>query len=322
MRTKPLIAAAALFLAGCATTNPGGDRLAQRDPLEGFNRAVWGFNQGVDKVVLKPVTTVYRAVAPKPVRRGISHVFSNLSEPWSFINNVLQGKPKRALRNLGRFVVNTTVGVAGLGDPASKMGIKPAPEDLGQTFAAWGMNAGPYLVLPVLGPSTLRDGIGTGAAQFADPYRVCLSDCGVVDGTGQLAITAAQVVSGRSDLMDAGADALLESSADAYATARSAYLQRRRAAIVNEDDGSGGKSAEDAALDAALSDIDAAGNTTVPAEGSATPVESSPVTGDAPPADQATQPPGETPPVSLPDANSTPDEGAVADPATVGESPR
>jgi phospholipid-binding lipoprotein MlaA len=311
MRTKPLIAAAALFLAGCATTNPGGDRLAQRDPLEGFNRAVWGFNQGVDKVVLRPVTTVYRAIAPKPVRRGITRVFSNLSEPWSFINNMLQGKPGRAVRNLGRFVVNTTVGVAGLGDPASKIGIKPAPEDLGQTFAAWGMNAGPYLVLPVLGPSTLRDGIGTGAAQFADPYRVCLSDCGVLNNTEQLAVTATQVISTRSDLIDSGADAFLKTSVDPYAAARSAYLQRRRAAIANEEDGAaGGKSAEDAALDAALSDIDAADGTTgaTPVDGTAAPA--------TPPANPDAAVP---PPVSLPDANTVPDADVASDPATPGQ---
>jgi len=152
---------ALVLLAGCATV-PGTDRLAEKDPLEGFNRAMWGVNRGVDKVVLKPVTKVYRAVTPKPARRGISNVFANLSEPWSFINNLLQGKPKRAVETLARFIINTTVGVGGLGDPATKMGLKAAPEDFGQTLAVWGVNGGPYLVLPLLAwwlarrPSPLR----------------------------------------------------------------------------------------------------------------------------------------------------------------------
>ncbi len=308
MRTKLTIALAAMLLAGCTTTQVGQDRLAQRDPLEGFNRTMWGVNQGVDKVVLKPVSSVYRAVTPAPARRGLSRVFANLSEPWSMINNLLQGKPGRAARNLGRFVVNTTVGVGGLADHATKIGIAPAPEDFGQTMAAWGMNAGPYLVLPILGPSTLRDGIGSGVAFGADPYRVCMNECGVLDNTGRLVVTGSQIVIARSDMTDAGADKLLDTSADPYATARSAYLQRRRAAILNQEEGA---ASDDAAIDAALSDIDDANAT------SGAPTSTPDATAPAPTPTEPGTPAPETPatdtppPVSLPDADAVP----PADPA-------
>ena len=226
---------ALVLLAGCATT-PGEDRLAERDPLEGFNRGVWGFNRGVDKVVLKPVSTVYRTVTPKPARRGLSRIMANLGEPFSFVNNMLQAKPNRAFNNLGRFVVNSTIGVGGLADHATGFGMKPTPEDFGQTLAVWGANGGPYLVLPILGPSTLRDGVGSGVAQFADPYRVCLRECGIASSSGRLAATGAELVVVRADLTEAGADSFLDTSLDPYATARSAYLQRRRAQILDRED--------------------------------------------------------------------------------------
>ena len=229
--------AGALVLSACAT--PGQYELAQRDPLEKVNRGVWAVNQGADKVLIKPVTQVYRTVAPRPVRQGVSNVFANLTEPWSFVNNVLQGKGDRAGRNLARFLINSTIGIAGLWDPASKLGARPAPEDLGQTLAVWGVNGGPYLVLPLLGPSTLRDGIGSGVAAFADPvkYAINHADINVWYKRGYL---AAYIIDARSDLMESGGDAFLESSLDPYAAARSAYLQLRTAQIANQDDQSGG----------------------------------------------------------------------------------
>ncbi|WCT74240.1 VacJ family lipoprotein [Sphingomonas naphthae] len=234
-RSFSAVAALAL-LSGCATV--GTDRLAERDPLEKFNRGVWGVNQAADKVLIKPVTSVYRAVAPKVARQGVSNAFSNLSEPWSFINNVLQGKPDRAVRTLGRFVINTTIGIGGLFDHASKMGLKPAREDLGQTLAVWGANGGPYLVLPLLGPSTMRDGIGSGVAFFADPFVIALNNSGLTR-TQRLAVRAVQIISARSDLIESGGDAFLQSSLDPYAAARSAYLQGRRAQILDQEDAGG-----------------------------------------------------------------------------------
>lgn len=255
-----------VLLAGCATT-PGTDRLAERDPLQPVNRVIWNLNQDVDKVVLRPASGVYRAVTPRPARRGLSRLLDNLSEPWSAVNNMLQGKPHRALTNLGRFVVNTTIGVGGLADHATKMGLKPAPEDFGQTLATWGVNGGPYLVLPLLGPSTLRDGAGALISQYGDPYRICLREC--LNSTQQWGATGVELLSVRSDLTDSGADGLLKSSLDPYATAKSAYLQRRRAAILDQDgdaaaippvgpgDAAGGDKSGDASLDAALADIKA-----------------------------------------------------------------
>lgn len=225
--------AGVLFLSACAT--PGQYQLAQRDPLEKLNRGVWAVNRGADKVVIKPVTQVYRAVAPRPVRQGVSNVFSNLSEPWSFVNNLLQGKGERAGRNLARFLINSTVGVAGLWDPASKLGARPAQEDFGQTMAVWGVNGGPYLVLPLLGPSTMRDGIGSGVAAYLDPvkYGINQADVNVWYKRGYLAM---YVVDARSQLIESGGDAFLESSLDPYAAARSAYLQLRTAEIADQDD--------------------------------------------------------------------------------------
>ncbi len=249
------------LLAGCATTKtatPG-------DPLEGINRGVWGFNRAIDKVALKPVASVYRTITPRPARRGLSRVLSNLSEPFSAINALLQGKPNRAGNSLRRFVINTTLGVGGLADHATAMGYKPTPEDFGQTLAVWGVKRSSYLVLPILGPSTIRDGIGTGVAQFADPYRIGLKESGLTR-TQRYGVVGFEAVSARSDLIDAGADAFLDSSADSYATARSAYLQRRAAMIADQDDDGAAAAApgsSDAALDAALKDIDA--NSAAPA---------------------------------------------------------
>ncbi|SFS02718.1 MlaA family lipoprotein [Sphingomonas jatrophae] len=271
---------------------------APRDPLEGFNRAVWGFNQTADRFVVKPVTVVYRFVTPRPVRRGVSRIFANLNEPWSFINNLLQGKPGRAVQNLGRFVVNTTVGVAGLGDPASDLGIRPAPEDFGQTLARWGIKSSTYIVLPLLGPSTIRDGIGSGVAMVADPYNICLQQCTNLNQIERLGFTAAELVSIRSDLIESGADTFLQTSLDPYAAARSAYLQGRATAIADAEDDAGTAGETPASLDPTSADApppetgsDAA--TTPAGDAVVTTPATEPVTppADPAPADTATTPP-------------------------------
>jgi phospholipid-binding lipoprotein MlaA len=230
---KLLILLLAIPIAGCATTRAGSES-AGRDPYERLNRGVWAFNDAVDTVAIKPATTVYRTVTPVPARRGISRVFSNLGEPLNFVNNLLQGKPKRAMNSLGRFVVNSTIGVGGLADHATDLGLKPTPEDFGQTFAKHGARGSPYLVLPLLGPSTVRDGIGT-ALQFAiDPTQAGLKEAGVSQ-TGRYAVTGTRLLDQRSQLIEGGVDALLESAADPYATARSAYFQRRAAQIEDRE---------------------------------------------------------------------------------------
>lgn len=279
---------ATLLLGACATV-PGKYELAERDPLEKVNRGMWAVNQGADKVVIKPVTKVYRAIAPRPVRQGVSNVFSNLSEPWSFVNNLLQGKGERAGRNVERFLINSTIGIAGLWDPASKLGAPPAPEDLGQTLAVWGVNGGPYLVLPLLGPSTLRDGIGSGVSAYADPvkYAIDQADINVWYKRGYL---AAYIINTRSDLIESGGDAFLESSLDPYASARSAYLQIRTAEIADQDDGASGapQSTGDAATAAPLP-----GDDQPAASDGSLPQSSAPLPGDdaAPPAGPQTDAP-------------------------------
>lgn len=275
------------------------DASVQRDPLEKFNRTVWGFNQGIDRYAFKPVTQAYRFVTPHPVRRGVSHIFANLSEPWSFVNNLLQGKVKRAMHNLGRFVVNTTIGVGGLADNASKLGIKPADEDFGQTLAVWGARTSPYLVLPLFGPSTVRDGIGTGVAYFADPVPICIKECTNLKWRYRFGIQALHVINTRSDLIDSGADAFLESSLDPYASARSAYLQTRAAEIADQDDG--GATAKPANVDPTLPSPEPAPVTAAPATGTA-PV--TPPAETAPPVDPFATPP---PLPKDPAATATPD---------------
>ncbi|WP_380876667.1 hypothetical protein ACFB49_09610 [Sphingomonas sp. DBB INV C78] len=253
MRVFVTVAAAAL-LAGCATTQSA-DPEAQRDPLEGFNRAAWGFNDAIDTVALKPASVVYRTVTPRAARRGILNLFDNLTEPWSFINNLLQGKPDRAMNSLGRFVINTTIGVGGLADHASDLGLRPTREDFGQTLAVWGVKDSAYLVLPLVGPSTVRDGVGVGVNFLADPVDMCLRRCTDLTFWERQIPRAVNLASQRAYLTDSGADTLLKTSLDPYAAARSAFFQRRAAEIADQEESMEGGS--DADVDAAIKDLEA-----------------------------------------------------------------
>lgn len=285
------VAAALTMQAGCATV-PGQDRLAEKDPLEKVNRGIWNADQFADRVVLKPVAKGYRAVAPRPVRQGVTNFFANLTEPWSFVNNVLQGQMKRAGRNLKRFALNTTVGLAGFLDHASKVGIKPANEDFGQTMAHYGVNGGPYLVLPLLGPSTLRDAVGAGVAYLADPVSIGQRELHV-SVWYKRAFAVARIISARSDLIESGGDAFLESSLDPYAAAKSAYLQHRRAEILNEEDDAGPVDEPAPAAEATPTPVgDAAA--TPPAAAFLPPESGAPMPGDVP-TPKADAPPGAAP---------------------------
>lgn len=234
------------LLTGACTTTPGDDRLARQDPLEGVNRAIWGFNRTVDKVALKPVTQAYRTVTPVAARRGATNVLTNVDEPFSFINALLQGKIEQAARTFARFAINTTIGVGGLADHASGMGLKAQDEDFGQTLGVWGVNAGPYVVLPIFGPSTLRDSVGFGVELLADPYRVALREKSGLSFAEQMGVATYEAIDLRSQLIDSGADTVLDTSADSYATARSAYLQYQAAQIR---DGEGVVDEEEPAID-------------------------------------------------------------------------
>jgi len=308
MRALLWVPALAL-LAGCATTGaktPG-------DPYEGFNRAMWGFDQTLDKAVMKPVAKGYIAAVPSPVRQGLHNALQNVTEPFSFINAILQGKPKRAINTLGRFVINSTVGIGGLFDVAGKNGYKPAPEDLGQTFAVWGAKKSTYLVLPFFGPSTIRDGIGTLGAQWADPYRILIrKELSFWPATG---LTAFEFVDARANLIDTGADTLLETSADPYAVVRSAYLQHRQAEIEDRGEGAAaGAGGDNAALNAALDELGPDEGDNGAANAAAPEQPAAPAQPGAQP-EQGPQPGGETQPAAPQPEASRPAAPEAPEPA-------
>lgn len=233
-RTVSLVALlAAPLLAGCVTT-PGGVSEAELDRFEKTNRAIYAFNKGVDTAVLKPVTQGYRAVVPGIARRGVSNALDNIDEPLSFINAVLQGKFKAAFRAVDRFMINSTFGVAGLFDHATEMGLHKQEEDFGQTLAAWGVGSGPYIMLPLLGPSTLRDTVGFGVDSVTDPWPKFQKHVAGLNGTERIGVTAGEAIDLRSRLIDT-ADPLLATALDEYATVRAAYLQQRLSDIYDGD---------------------------------------------------------------------------------------
>ena len=233
MRSIALPLGLALFSAACATT-PGGVAEAERDRYENVNRAIYKFNKGLDTAIIKPTTTIYRAAVPAAARRGASNALDNVDEPLSFINALLQGKVKSAFRAADRFLINSTLGVGGLADHATDMGLPKQEEDFGQTLAAWGIGSGPYIMLPLLGPSTLRDTVGFGVDSVTDPWPRFQKHGIGLSGRQRLAVTAFEAIDLRSRLVDT-ADPLLESALDEYATVRAAYLQQRITEIYDGD---------------------------------------------------------------------------------------
>lgn len=222
-----------LALGACATPHPGSNAQALADPWERTNRKIYTFNKGLDKYAALPVTKVYRFAVPTAARHGVSNAFSNIGEPLSFSNAVAQGKIKQAFRTLDRFLINSVLGVGGLADHATDLGRPEEPEDFGQTLAWWGVKSGPYVMLPLIGPSTIRDAAGFAVDVFADPFdygRNAVVHFSLVDKTAKF---AGQVIDLRSRLIDSGAEGLLANSLDEYATVRSAYLQRRQSQIYD-----------------------------------------------------------------------------------------
>jgi phospholipid-binding lipoprotein MlaA len=202
------------------------------DPLENVNRAIFDFNLFFDDWVLVPTAKAYRTVLPDPVRTGVRNFMDNLKSPITFFNDVLQAEPQRAADTLGRFLINTTVGVGGLFDVAENVGLHKHFEDFGQTFAVWGIPDGPYIMLPFLGPSNARDAVGTATGFFADPLNIYLAsqDLEYVSFI-RTAIDAVDARSRNIELFDR----IRSTSLDYYATVRSLYRQRRGADIRNED---------------------------------------------------------------------------------------
>ena len=232
-RTRIAALLIATGLAGCAAPHPGSNAPALRDPYEKFNRGVYGFNKGLDHYALLPATKVYRFAIPQVARRGVSNLLNNLTEPLSFINAIAQGKPREAWHVLKRFTINSTIGVGGLADHATDMGLPQQSEDFGQTLAVWGVKSGPFLMLPGLGPSTYRDGVGFAVDSYTDPVFFARHYIFHPSFAARAAQFAVQTLDLRSKLIDAGADDVLASSLDEYATVRSAYLQRRQSEIYD-----------------------------------------------------------------------------------------
>jgi phospholipid-binding lipoprotein MlaA len=208
------------LIISCAST-PNNDADQSKfniDPYEGFNRAIYSFNNGVDTVLFKPLAKGYQFVMPGFAETGVNNFFSNLGEVKSLLNASLQGKGGKAFHYTGRFLVNSTIGLLGFIDVAQYMGLdKKEGEDFGQTLAAWGAGSGPYLVLPFLGPSTLRDGIGRPVDMFTDPVNYVEHD------KTRNELTATGLISTRANLLEA--EKLL--TGDKYIFIRDAYLQRR-----------------------------------------------------------------------------------------------
>jgi phospholipid-binding lipoprotein MlaA len=211
----------AVVVAGCASV-PAGAGSDPRDPMESLNRQVFAFNEGVDKVVMKPLAEAWVKVLPEPVRTCIGNAFGNLREPSNALNNLLQGKPEEAGSDVCRFAVNTTVGLLGCFDVATRWGFEKHQEDFGQTLGVWGAEPGPYLVVPVFGPSDVRDAIGIyGVEPFLD-VNFWIENVRVRNS-----IFFTRFVNLRAELLDA--DRLIsEAALDKYTFVRDGYLQRRR----------------------------------------------------------------------------------------------
>lgn len=189
------------------------------DPWERFNRRVHHFNNGVDRIFAKPLAQAYVKVVPRPVRHGVGNFFSNLGQPASAVNAALQGKPRQAAHSLGRFVVNTTVGIGGVFDPATSLHLRNLNEDFGQTLGTWGWKRSRYLELPLLGPRTVRDVVGMVGDAPVSVLRQ-IEPAGVRAG-----LQALQLVDLRTNLLST--DALRENVQDDYALVRDAWSQRR-----------------------------------------------------------------------------------------------
>jgi phospholipid-binding lipoprotein MlaA len=192
----------------------------QRDQFERFNRAMFDFNDGLDRRVLKPVARGYVRVVPQPIRSGTSSFFANLGDGWSGINSLLQGKVQEGGESLARFTLNSGFGILGLIDIASDAGIERHSEDFGQTLARWGVKSGPYVVLPIWGPTTLRDAIVLPIERRGDPVRSIVSD------KGQAIVTGLRIVDTRANFLRAS-DLLDEVALDKYIFVRDGFLQRR-----------------------------------------------------------------------------------------------
>jgi phospholipid-binding lipoprotein MlaA len=228
-RSAVAVAAAAVMLAGCASTDTGATEVW--DPLEAPNRFIFSLNRAVDLIAFRPLAVFYRDWMPEPAQKGLRNVLDNLGEPVTALNEVVQGSPGRAATTIGRFLVNSTIGIAGIFDVASSMGMSKTKEDAGKTVGYLAgvepENGGFYLVLPVIGPSNARDGVGLAIDGAADPFSIVMFS--ISSTAGWIATGArygATAIDMRSRTLFA-LDDLEKNSVDYYAALKSAYTQQR-----------------------------------------------------------------------------------------------
>jgi len=232
---KTVLVAFGLMLAGCATSQPGAEdeEYSVHDPLEPVNRGIFAVNLVADDYVIRPVAQAYRDYIPQPIRNGVHNFLTNLRSPVIMFNDALQGQGKLAGDTFARLWVNTILGLGGIMDVASDIGIPFHDADFGQTLGVWGVPAGPYLVLPILGPSDPRDTVGLVADSYADPFNGLMRKNG---DDGDYVILGRTVVAGidlRSRNIDL-LDRIRSTSLDYYATLRSLYQQHREALVNHE----------------------------------------------------------------------------------------
>lgn len=218
VKRRPGTTLLALALSATLASTAMAEEAHPADPWEGFNRTMFSFNEGLDRAIIKPVTQGYRYVMPDFAETGVHNFFENIGDVKTFFNNVLQGKPKEASEDLGRVIINTTIGIGGLFDVATTFGIPKHNEDFGQTLGAWGLESGPYLVLPLFGPSSVRDGLGRIPDAMVDPLQE------IGDDDTQLGLQVLRVIDTRSQILKA--EGVI--SGDRYTFIRDAYLQRRQ----------------------------------------------------------------------------------------------
>lgn len=218
----------ALVLSGCAVLR--GPSAGQKlDPFENWNRKVFSFNEKLDENVLKPVATGYSELVPEPIRKSVDNFFSNVGDGWSAINLFLQGRFKTGIQQTMRFAVNTTLGLGGLLDIGSEVGLERTTEDLGKTFGRWGFGTGAYIVWPLFGPSSVRDSLAMPGDRLASPALA------FNDGRSKVSIYVLQTVNARSNFLRAG-EMLDGIALDKYTFIRDAYLTRRGSISQDDDD--------------------------------------------------------------------------------------
>ncbi|RIJ18450.1 MlaA family lipoprotein [Henriciella mobilis] len=236
MKFQAVAALAVLTVSACATTQPSQSGEVY-DPWEGWNRKVYGFNEVVDKAALEPVARAYRVATPTLFREGVNNVLSNLRQPVVFVNTVLQGNPDASGETFGRFLINSTAGVAGIFDVASALGVAKHDEDFGQTLGVWGVEPGPYIILPVMGPSNLRDFMGRGVDNAFDPLNWTEFEDRDLDNEIMVTRTVVGAIATRERLIET--IETLRDQPEPYIAMRRNYTSQRQAAIRNgkiEDD--------------------------------------------------------------------------------------